>query len=68
VPQRPSFRRDLESQKFVLEQELFRLYGPEYAELQWARETLTRLESTRGDIGTSDQDRADLEKVRLVLD
>lgn len=57
MPQSPSYRLDLESQRRLLEQELFGLYGSDYSELKWARETLTRLETKRR-VGTSDQDQA----------
>jgi hypothetical protein len=68
MPQSPSYRRDLESQKLLLEQELYRLFGSDYSDLKWVRKTLTRLESRRVDIGHSDQDHADLNKVRDILD
>jgi len=68
MPQSPSYRRDFESQKRLLEQELNRLYGSDNSELEWVRETLTRLESRRGDIGYSDRDRVDLNKARDILD
>jgi len=68
MPQSPSYRRDLESQKLLLKQELYRLYGSDYSQMKCVRETLTRLETRRGDIGYSDQDHADPSKARDILD
>jgi hypothetical protein len=68
MPENSSHRQGLEDQRLLLEEELYRLYGPENADRRWVSETLTRLETQRGKIGYSEQDRADLRKAGAILD
>jgi len=44
------------------------LYGSDYHDLKWVRESLMRLELQWRDSGTSEQDRADLDKARAILE
>jgi type VI secretion system secreted protein VgrG len=68
MSENPTYRWNLELQRRFLQRELCHLHGFDYAELTWARETLTRLETTREEIGYSYQDHADQKKARDILD
>jgi hypothetical protein len=68
MSENPIFRWNLELQRRFLQRDLCHLYGFDYAEFIWARETLTRLKTTREEIEYGYQDRADLKKARDILE
>ena len=62
-----SRRQSLEAQRRLLEEELYRLYGPDYADGRWVSETLTRLRTQQVVFEYSEEDRADLRKAGAIL-
>jgi len=68
VPQSPSYRRDLESQRLLLEQELIRLYGSGDAGPEWVLGTSEQIGTQRGKIGYRVQDRTALGRAEAIWD
>jgi hypothetical protein len=63
-----SRRESPEAQRRLLEEELYRLYGPERSDMRWVSETLARLETQHDTVGYTEKNLADLTKAQLVLD
>jgi hypothetical protein len=68
MPQSTSFRKVSDGSSNLPQEELYRLYGPDYDEMRWVRETLERLGTRRLSLSFSERDEADLKRVGTILD
>jgi len=68
MPQSSSERRIEEHLRLLREQDFYRVYRAEYANLTWVRETIARLEANSRDGDFSDRDLADLRRTRQIMD